>query len=421
MGDSTANVTFQVRCEKYAALDNGTVVLLEPDVDAGAIDTDPNTANSCIDSLLPAGRTQPCADRSCEVLEVQSQFIGNCFSTKQLPCGQKKILKKSSCHSKTAGDDITNVTQLEGTLCEGRVGLMLEDCTEPVEACPSGAFHKYGSWSACSSTCPATWPANCANGNKCQIPGVRNRTVQCIELSANGTQTISTACTESTEATAGTCETACYRQPVYLRQSVGECSATCDSTGTQPVTYAACEPGASGCAVFPGVNSAATTGSLPCAGAPCNPCANSKCIASNTVEKIASGGSCRCICAEGFSGSRCHIDSASSKPLPLLDASGRGCNSGILDVRGVCCTPPSNDGLTGGLDNCGYCRGTSVTGLGPVRAGYALDGSCCSGEEGVLLTGDYSCCASRSLLDECALHSLAGSSQCSVHGGDDSS
>lgn len=282
-----------------------------------------------------------------------------------------------------------------GSVCEGETGAQLVMCPNPVP-CPTTPFYKYTPFGACDATCDA------CTDRRCDVPGNKTRGAACMQDDGTGLVG-STNCTEAAILTQE-CTKTCTTPPLRFIKTEGPCvSSGCGVNGTRTVTYTPCTAGR-GCKIYPEMTTnAVTTSTAECPGLPCDGCAAAPCVAENTLSSTTdnSTGLCTCTCADGFIGSRCHL--ASGTAYSILDSSGMVCLSGVTDVDGNCC----GEGI--GLDGCGYCSDIAVDGLEANRVGFDLDGQCCSGSNStVFMTGDFTCCASFDLLDECGVCNGSG-------------
>lgn len=356
--------------------------------DAGLNSTD--SRNQCTPQNRPpdSKRTFKCDDRDCEVLERRSRKLSNCFSLKGLDCGDEYRMTENFCYSVTQSE-IVPLTDLSGA-CEGVTqGPVLEQCTG-TSACDT-FFYQYTPWSACSATCDA-----CAPPDTCDFSGSKDRTATCSTMTAGNVVAATPADCSSSASTSESCAKKCFHPLRRFKRTQGECvfEADCGVEGTATVEYTACT-GGSGCRRWPNVTAAGPGTRVSCPALPCDPCATAKCSDVGTEASASEGGRCKCTCKPGFKGSRCHIEEG--KTYKVRSSDGKECESGVIDIRGQCCA--STD-----VDGCGYCTGSTVPSMKPVRVGYDINGLCCAGDDNnAFLTRSFTCCASLEKLDECGV------------------
>jgi hypothetical protein len=360
--------------------------------------------NSCTEEEAPSveSRSFSCAGRDCEVLELHTRYVGECYSMEDLPCGPMYILEEVQCFSPYEGrylEDDVELAEVVDSACAAvnsklPMGTSLTSCPKPEKPCPSSAFYQYSPWGECSASCN---DPSCDNKAKCTVAGTRSREVSCVKFSA-GVLGTSAECDEGAmePSTDQPCEVQCFKS-IKHRKVVGECDMLC-GPGTRTTTFEICSSGnLEGCAAV-----TSTTAMVEeCEVAKCDPC-EGFCVASNTAsQEVKEGYTCNCVCKENFGGRRCHRSTDSNAPPPgVYDRNGKACPSGVLDASAICCADK--------LDKCGMCDGGIYEGYGAVRVGLDANGDCCSGSSGVFVTGDFTCCRSPDDLDECGVCNGSG-------------
>ena len=365
--------------------------VLSPYVDAASLSSD-NPENQCTQLNRPpdSKRMFKCDDRDCEKLERRSRKLSACFSLKALDCGETYSLSENFCYSLTLSEMVPLNENLIGTDCEGVTqGTALELCSNTTP-CPA-FFYQYSPWSTCSATCD-----NCAPPDPCNLTGTKDRTATCSKTVNNNVVAATPADCSSPAAISQTCKRKCFHPLQRFKRTQGACvfEGGCDVEGSATVEYTACTSG-SGCRRWPDVTAAGPGAPVSCPAMPCDPCAAVKCSDTGTESFAPVQSRCVCTCKPGFKGSRCQIEEG--KTYKVLSASGKACDSGVIDIRGECCA--STD-----IDGCGYCTGSTVPSKKSVRVGYDINGICCDGDDSnVFLTRSFTCCASLLDLDECGV------------------
>lgn len=356
--------------------------------------------NGCTAELEPsaASRTSRCAERECDVLEVQTRMVGPCFSEQSLDCGPMQQVTQTQCFSPQRGIFITALEDMAGSACaDASIGMAIGRCTAtPAQACPSGAFWRYQPWGACSADCGA---AECDGKALCTPVGSRSRDVDCVKVVGGNVVAADGQCVEDAmeASTDVACERRCFNADIRHRRVESECTARGDQAcgaGDITVSFEACGAGEAGCGTY--TNTTAFT--RACSLGSCTPCEDF-CVDGNTEAATAdtTAFTCACTCKPGFGGVRCERDLSPSAPPPkVYDAEGRECASAVLDLDRICCER--------GLDKCGMCAEREYPDFGMFRIGLDAQGQCCHHtEDTVMLTGDFTCCAGAAELDECGV------------------
>ena len=324
-------------------------------------------------------------------------------------------MQESRCFSPSLKQYVDDKDEHMDTACYdadtgmSKAGNDLVKCeAESEAACPTEPFFKYTVYGPCDATCEIEMP--CEIGRQCKKSGLKEREATCVKDFSDGLMTSAEAvaagedafeCTEDSE-TSSECEVTCRNPLVRFIKTESECeSSGCDVEGTITTTYTSCTSGR-GCMRYEGVTEAGSE-TTPCPAVPCDydACAEYPCINADESYTDEATGKCVCVCSDGFSGSRCHI--ADDVSYSVLDSSGMRCASGVTDKNRNCCS----EGVE--VDGCGYCANVEVDGLEANRVGYDIDGQCCSSSSvDAFLTGDFSCCESPDLVDECGVCNGSG-------------
>lgn len=310
------------------------------------------------------------------------------------------LMQENRCFSPTSRQYVDNMDEHVNSDCydeENMVSLAgfgLELC-EPTVACPAEPFFKYSPYGPCNASCPAG-DLPCGEDRTCTISGSKIRVGDCVKNEDDQLVDAAGECSETPELEAS-CEVNCRNSVRRFTKTQGPCvSAACDVEGTVDSIYTECPPeGGRGCMLYDGITEEGTV-TEACPAKPCDACILAPC--ENAVSWLTDdNGKCQCECEPGFFGSRCHLQEGQS--YSVRDASGMTCLSMVTDRAGNCCDNAVE------LDSCGYCTGIEIADLGTTRVGYDIDGKCCSSSTSadVFLTGDFTCCESPDLLDECGI------------------